>query len=427
MRSRLVRLADGAFGHWVTPSHRQRRRREQDLAAKHIELAQIRERMGQPHLNIDLSELGAGMLDRSESRSRWRRGNPRAIDLFSGAGGFSTGAQKGGAKVVWAANHWIEAVDIHRRNHPGTLHLRQDLTDPKLDWTQVPAHEVMLASPSCKGFTRAAGARIKDRDDARNSAWAVVEAVAYHRPEVFVVENVPEMKQWDEKDLMAGRRPSRGRDYARWKRVLKSMGYRITEQIIDAADAGARMHRKRLFLVGHRGEPIHIPQPRKKHRSVREVVDLRLTPITRRSMRQQGAWSPLRPASRRRLGKKPLADRTWNWVMQGRRDFGDLFVGEYFGSTRTGRSLARPLGSQTTKSRYAIVDWKNDRIRMLNPQEIKLAMGFPADYLLPRKKNGEVHAGLATAMLGNAVSPPVAEHIMRHIRKELKRVHSRAA
>ena len=70
MRARLVRFDTGAFGHWVTPSHRQRRRREQDLAAKHIELAKIRERMGRPHLNIDLSDLGAGMLDRSESRSR---------------------------------------------------------------------------------------------------------------------------------------------------------------------------------------------------------------------------------------------------------------------------------------------------------------------------------------------------------------------
>ena len=34
----------------------------------------------------------------------------KAIDLFAGAGGFSTGARMAGAQVVWAANHWPAAV-----------------------------------------------------------------------------------------------------------------------------------------------------------------------------------------------------------------------------------------------------------------------------------------------------------------------------
>ncbi len=38
----------------------------------------------------------------------------RAVDLFAGAGGFSTGAAMAGCDVVWAANHWREAVDIHQ-------------------------------------------------------------------------------------------------------------------------------------------------------------------------------------------------------------------------------------------------------------------------------------------------------------------------
>ena len=34
----------------------------------------------------------------------------KAIDLFAGAGGFSTGASMAGIEVVWAANHWPAAV-----------------------------------------------------------------------------------------------------------------------------------------------------------------------------------------------------------------------------------------------------------------------------------------------------------------------------
>lgn len=37
----------------------------------------------------------------------------KAIDLFAGLGGFSAGAQLAGHHVVWAANHWRAAVDVH--------------------------------------------------------------------------------------------------------------------------------------------------------------------------------------------------------------------------------------------------------------------------------------------------------------------------
>lgn len=32
-----------------------------------------------------------------------------AVDLFAGLGGFTEGAERAGAKVVFAANHWLAA------------------------------------------------------------------------------------------------------------------------------------------------------------------------------------------------------------------------------------------------------------------------------------------------------------------------------
>ncbi len=49
-------------------------------------------------------------------------------DLFAGAGGSSEGARQAGARVVWAANHWPLAVEVHELNHPETAHACQDLT-----------------------------------------------------------------------------------------------------------------------------------------------------------------------------------------------------------------------------------------------------------------------------------------------------------
>ncbi len=41
-----------------------------------------------------------------------------AADLFCGAGGFTTGAQAAGVKVVLAINHWRTAIYAHQQNHP---------------------------------------------------------------------------------------------------------------------------------------------------------------------------------------------------------------------------------------------------------------------------------------------------------------------
>jgi len=79
-----------------------------------------------------------------------------AIDLFAGLGGFSEGAEQAGVRVVWAANHWPAAVQVHANNHPETEHVCQDLQ--QADWTQVPKHDLLLASPACQGHSRARGA-----------------------------------------------------------------------------------------------------------------------------------------------------------------------------------------------------------------------------------------------------------------------------
>lgn len=41
-------------------------------------------------------------------------------DLFCGAGGSSIGAEKAGARLRMAANHWRMAIDTHNTNFPDT-------------------------------------------------------------------------------------------------------------------------------------------------------------------------------------------------------------------------------------------------------------------------------------------------------------------
>lgn len=117
-----------------------------------------------------------------------------AVDLFAGLGGFTAGAERAGVPVAWAANHWPEAVEVHRRNHPATEHACQDLQ--QFDWRRLPRHDLLLGSPACQGFSRARGAHLPRHDVARSTAWAVVGAAEAGRPPVVLVENVPEFAAW---------------------------------------------------------------------------------------------------------------------------------------------------------------------------------------------------------------------------------------
>lgn len=299
------------------------------------------------------------------------------IDLFAGAGGFSTGAAMAGARVVWAANHWPTAVQWHAANHPETVHACQDLQ--QADFREAPAHDILLASPACQGHSRARGAEKPHHDALRSTAWAVVTCAEVHRPTAAVIENVPEFAEWAL--------------YPAWCAAMHALGYALAPMVIDAADHGVPQHRRRLFVVATLSKhPITLNLPSREMAAASQVIDF-----------TAGRWSDVR-----KPGRSP---RTLARIEAGRRTHGERFVAPYYGSGsgETGRSLARPLGTITTRDRWAVID--GERMRMLTADECRAAMGFPAGYLLPSTHKDAVH------LLGNAVCPPVARDIITAIKE----------
>lgn len=298
----------------------------------------------------------------------------KAIDLFAGAGGFSTGAAMAGCEVVWAANHWPAAVAVHADNHPATQHACQDLQ--QADWTQVPAHDLLLASPACQGHSKARGKERMHHDAQRATAWAVVSAAECHRPAAVVVENVPEFAAWTL--------------YPAWCAAMHALGYALAPMILDAADHGVPQHRRRLFIVGTRTKhPIELRLPKREHAAAARIIDF-----------GAGQWSAIDRPGRAR--------NTLARVAAGRAAHGERFLTAYYGNEAGGRSLHRPLGTVTTRDRYAVID--GDRMRMLSADEYRRAMGFPDGYRLPAQHREAVH------MLGNAVCPPVACDVIAALR-----------
>jgi DNA (cytosine-5)-methyltransferase 1 len=305
----------------------------------------------------------------------------RAIDLFAGCGGFTQGAKDAGVDVVWAANHWKVAVDLHSKAHPETQHALQDLS--QADFTTVPDHELLLASPACQGHTPARGKDRPHHDATRATAWAVIAAVEANLPRALIVENVPAFLDW--------------KLFPVWCDALRAYGYKLTTQILDAADCGVPQNRVRAFIVGALDHEIAIEPGTVDHVAAREILDL-----------DAGSWTPV-------IGHAPRTVRQWR---AGVEEFGDEpFLAPYYGSGSglKGRSIDRPIGTVTTKDRWALMH--GDRMRMLSRDEYQRASGFVGDYgfeTMSKKK--------AVHLLGNSVPPPLAAHVVGQVVEGLGQV-----
>lgn len=296
-----------------------------------------------------------------------------AIDLFAGMGGLTEGAEMAGVRVVWAANHWREAVATHAANHPAAAHECQDLQ--QANFAQVPKHDLLLAAPACQGHAHARGTERPHHDDARATAWAVIAALEMHRPPLAVIENVREFRDW----LL----------FPAWRAATEALGYSMTLIERNTADHGVPQERWRLFVILTRSRhAITIKLEDRPHVGFNTVAEWDF-PV----------WSQIEKPNR--------APATLARIASARRRFGDRFVMPYYGSGSglTGRCLSRPIGTITTRERWALVD--GDRMRMIHARECLAAQGFRRDYKLPAPAGMTPSKAnkLAIFMIGNAVSP----------------------
>jgi len=224
------------------------------------------------------------------------------IDLFSGAGGTTTGIHMvtEGVKVVACVNHDTNAIESHKANHPDCIHFIEDVRDlnvvialSKLVKQLRAAHPdciiAIWASLECTNYSKAKGGLPRDADS-RTLAYALFMYIEHLNPDYIDIENVREFMAWGPLDE-TGRPISKlnGRDYLRWIKQMKSYGYNYDWQLINAADYGAYTSRERYFgQFAKVGLPIswpeasHSKRPQynslfdalKPWKPVREVLDL---------------------------------------------------------------------------------------------------------------------------------------------------------
>ncbi|WP_159848565.1 DNA cytosine methyltransferase [Nocardia sp. CY41] len=189
-----------------------------------------------------------------------------AMDWFCGAGGSSQALHAiPGVSVDWAANHWEQAIASHAANFPSTDHWIGDIRDePVGGW---PIADIFWASPECPQWSAARGKkqnyqhslqeelfdvdpRSKAKREEEERSRALMEEVPLYlegviarggRVLVGVVENVVEVRKWDQWD--------------RWINRIRSLGYRTRVIALNSMHAqpartpAAPQSRDRLYVA----------------------------------------------------------------------------------------------------------------------------------------------------------------------------------
>jgi DNA (cytosine-5)-methyltransferase 1 len=306
------------------------------------------------------------------------------LDLFCGGGGSSWGATEAGACIVGAVDAWEIATRTFADNFPGakvrnaTLHRRSNRRVLSGVSEEI---ELLLASPECTNHTCARG--MLDRDEAsRETALYVLNYARAFKPRWLVIENVVQMRNW-----------------SRYGELLDALreDYKVTPQVLDAADFGAPQTRRRLFLLADRDkEPPDLSGYRFGPRlPARDILD------------PPGTW-PAGPLRRdgRAIDTLARADRAIAELGEG-----VPFLIVYYGTDGAGgwQTLDRPIRTLTTLDRFGLVEWndKGPTLRMLQVPELRRAMGFDAAYKLQHGTRRD-----RIKLLGNGVCPPVMRHIV---------------
>jgi DNA (cytosine-5)-methyltransferase 1 len=201
---------------------------------------------------------------------------PIAIDLFCGAGGLSLGLQDAGFQVLVGADNDTKAVETHASNLGG-LGYAGDLSDPSAFLAQlrrwgISRVDLVAGGVPCQPFSRAGRAKIRslvERDgrsdhDSRVELWqAFVSVVLSLKPRAVLLENVPDLAEWNGGAMLAA-------ICAR----LEGAGYRTDVRILDSHRFGVPQHRSRLFVVGvRRGLRFEWPDPTGGINTVRDAIE----------------------------------------------------------------------------------------------------------------------------------------------------------
>ncbi|WP_428383256.1 DNA cytosine methyltransferase [Nevskia ramosa] len=126
----------------------------------------------------------------------------RAIDLYSGVGGWSLGLRLAGIEVVGSYDRWGIANETNFKNNH---HQAQTVDVRRLQLTDLPTDiDIVVGSPPCTEFSFSNRGGSGDLEDGLRDVIQFLSIVEHVRPRVWAMENVPRMAKIIEKESKEG-------------------------------------------------------------------------------------------------------------------------------------------------------------------------------------------------------------------------------
>jgi DNA (cytosine-5)-methyltransferase 1 len=331
----------------------------------------------------------------------------RLIDLFAGCGGMTRGFVDafGGDRVAYEPVFAVEADGDAAKTYELNFgsHVHAGLIE---EVATFPPADIVIGGPPCQGFSPLNRDRVGPE---RRALWRqYLRALDDAAPDVFVMENVPELLK--------------SAEYGDFKRAAEDRDFRVEADVLNAADYGVPQRRRRAIVIGTRLGDTPWPQPthaspdapqlgREPWRTFRDAVD-GLSPEPD-GKNWHNPRHP-RPETIQRYWAVP-ADGGNRFQMQEALDLAGLghivprcWRNKPTGTTDVFGRLWWDRPAYTIRTEF----YKPEKGRYLHPvahrpitvREAARCMGFPDDFVL----SSDQSMTSVAKQVGNAVPPPLA-------------------
>lgn len=174
------------------------------------------------------------------------------IDLFSGAGGMSLGAEKAGIQINTAIEKDIYSARTYKTNYKYTNVITKNIEqlEPNIIFNE--QLFVMFGGPPCQGFS-VSNTKTRNLENPKNRLFKeFIRFVKILKPVWIIFENVEGFSYFD-----------KGSFVNELKSEFFDLGYtNLFSDILNASDFGVPQNRKRFFIVGN-NQDIKFTLPKK--------------------------------------------------------------------------------------------------------------------------------------------------------------------
>lgn len=189
----------------------------------------------------------------------------RAIDLYSGVGGWALGLQMAGIDVVASYEKWGPANETNFKN---SRHLAQTVDIRRLNLEDLPKDiDIVVGSPPCTQFSFANRGGNGDIEDGLQDIIKFLSIIDYIKPKLWAMENVPRVAQIIDLELQPG------------GRLEEFKHLKIKHEVIRMEDFGLPQRRHRCIAGNFDFDLLRSYKTKVSYKTLGQIVRALKTPV----------------------------------------------------------------------------------------------------------------------------------------------------